>query len=139
MRKVIAYISGHYAPVIDHLTYYIYMRDDQGNSYKLDGKITDEDTKQHKQIAAELIAAITATKKAIELGYEQIELCYRFNGVQYFFTGYWRTKSDFSYNYKNTMYKLSKKIDITFRKATKSDVNPMKEIVNVNNWLNIRR
>ena len=112
-----AYIDGSFVPDFSFPTYGIYMVDEKGKEYKFNGKVVDPHIRKHRQIAGELVAAVAAVKKAIELGYDTVELYYDYEGIKNFCTLEWKPKQILTKKYNRIMNELSEKIKIKFIKV----------------------
>lgn len=69
-----------------------------------------------RNVAGELIATTNAIKRAINLGYSKISICYDYIGIYKYFSSEWMAKDKFIMDYVIMSKSLSTKIDIKFIK-----------------------
>lgn len=70
-----------------------------------------------RNVAGEVCGAIRAVKEAINLGYSSIRICYDYEGIEAWCNGRWRAQKPLTIHYRGAMDKLSKEINITFKKV----------------------
>ena len=91
------------------------------------GLIDDKELSSMNQVGGELVAAVKAIVKAIELGYTEVVIKHDYKGVADWADGTWKTKKNATKRYKVKINELRKKIKITFVKIS-GDNNPADEI-----------
>lgn len=70
-----------------------------------------------RNVVGELYATVTAVNECITLGYKDIIIHYDYQGIESWVTSSWRANKMLTHDYKATMLKLSKNINIQFVKV----------------------
>ena len=74
-----------------------------------------------RNVTGEMLGAMNATKLAIKLGYDEIEIHYDYNGIEYWVTGDWKAKKIQTIQYRIAMRKWMDEIRISFKKVKAHD------------------
>lgn len=72
---------------------------------------------QHRNVTGEMLGAMYAVKTAMKNGYREIELCYDYEGIEKWVTGAWRSKTELTGQYAQSMREWGKSIRIIFTKV----------------------
>ena len=72
---------------------------------------------QHRNVTGEMLGAMYAVKTAMLNGYQEIELCYDYEGIEKWVTGSWRSKTELTQKYAQSMREWGKSIRIFFTKV----------------------
>ena len=72
---------------------------------------------QHRNVTGEMLGAMYAVKTAMMNGYSAIEICYDYEGIEKWVTGVWRSKTELTQKYAQSMREWAKSIQITFTKV----------------------
>ncbi|MBP3204331.1 MAG: ribonuclease H family protein [Lachnospiraceae bacterium] len=72
---------------------------------------------QHRNVTGEMLGAMYAVKTAMKNGYREIELCYDYEGIEKWVTGAWRSKTELTQKYAQSMREWGKSIQIFFTKV----------------------
>lgn len=115
--KVVAYVDGSYEHSL--LTYAygcVYLL--PGGEIKTEsGSGQNPETATIRNVAGEMIGAMTAVRWAIKNGYQSIEICYDYEGIEKWATGAWKAKMELTQKYAAYMREKAQKIGITFMKV----------------------
>ncbi len=72
---------------------------------------------QHRNVTGEMLGAMYAVKTAMKNGYKEIELCYDYEGIEKWVTGAWRSKTELTQKYAQSMREWGESIRICFTKV----------------------
>ena len=111
------YVDGSYSEKCEKFSYGVYFTD---NDYEF--SLCESFGKSNPfygftNVAGELFGAIVAIQKAIELGYEEINLAYDFEGIGFFWHYNYQSDNDIAIAYKQVVRKLMKEIKVNFVKV----------------------
>lgn len=70
-----------------------------------------------RNVTGEMLGAMFAVKWAMKNGFRRIEIRYDYEGVEKWVTGAWKSKTELTQKYAETMRNWSAKINITFTKV----------------------
>ncbi len=68
--------------------------------YEYSGSGNNSETAKIKNVAGELLGAMTAIKKAKDLGATKLIICYDYLGIEYWARGKWKTNNTYTKSYK---------------------------------------
>lgn len=88
-----------------------------GKIETVSGSGKDEELLKMRNVSAEILGAMAVIEKAYSLGIKNISLYYDYAGIECWATGAWKTKNIHTMNYKKTMQKYMKKMNIRFVKV----------------------
>lgn len=72
---------------------------------------------QHRNVTGEMLGAMYAVKTAMMNGYSEIELCYDYEGIEKWVTGAWKSKTELTQKYAQSMREWGSSIRILFTKV----------------------
>ncbi len=82
-----------------------------GEKHILQGHGSDYSMVTMRNVAGEIIGAISAVKKAIELGIKELDIYYDYEGIEKWATGQWKTNKEGTMAYAEYMQKCGIKIN----------------------------
>lgn len=113
--KCCAYIDGSYNPRRDVYGYGIILFDQHGNKHALQGKDNGRESVKMRNVAGEILGAVMAIRKAIELDMPEITLYYDYEGIEKWITGEWQAKNPMTKAYVYCVTQaMSNHLDVYF-------------------------
>ena len=88
-----------------------------GQRYVLQGYGSDEEMASMRNVAGEILGAIAAVKKALELGLTQITIYYDYAGIEKWATGEWKRNKSGTIAYYEYMQGIRSRIHVDFVKV----------------------
>lgn len=89
----------------------------QNTKQIVQGTGNDERYIKERNIAGELLGTLQAIQKAIDSGYNEINLFFDYSGIEAYISGEWATKTPLAKYYRDTMNELQKAAIIHFVKV----------------------
>ena len=114
---MVAYVDGSYDHEKGVYGYGIVAIHPDGRVEHFAGAGNKEETAALRNVAGETIAAMTATRYAIQCGYENIKIFYDYSGIENWVTGAWKAKKNLTIKYSTAMREWADKINIQFEKV----------------------
>ena len=115
--KPYAFVDGSFNAETNVYGFGGFLIDDKGNEHILQGHGDTIDMASMRNVAGEILGAITAVKKAIELKLSKITIYYDYKGIECWVNGSWECKNPCTKMYREYMSKFNTKIDIKFIKV----------------------
>ncbi len=115
--KVIAYVDGSYEHSLLTYAYGCVYLLPGGETQTESGSGQNPETATIRNVAGEMIGAMSAVRYAIKNGYQSIEICYDYEGIEKWATGAWKAKMELTQKYAAYMRERSQKIAISFTKV----------------------
>lgn len=81
------------------------------------GSGNNPDSAKLRNVTGEMLGAMFAVKWALKNGFRKIEIRYDYEGVEKWVTGAWKSKTELTRKYAETMRNWSSKIAISFTKV----------------------
>ncbi len=114
-----AYVDGSFSRKLNKFSYGVYFETKDSNhelslsqAFGSDNPFFDYDN-----VAGEIFASIVAIKKAIELGYKEINLVYDFDGIGFFWHYAYKPSNELAAAYKQLIRPLLREITVNFTKV----------------------
>lgn len=85
--------------------------------YPIYGRGSNSEWSSMRNVAGEILGAVSAVNKAIKLGLDEITILYDYKGIEAWVTGGWRTNNPCTKRYKEEMQKAKEVINIKFYKV----------------------
>lgn len=95
-----AYVDGSYNQSTNTYGYGVVLMYKE-NQHTFKGAGQNKDTAKIRNVAGELLGAMTAIKKAKELGAKEIIICYDYEGIEKWPTHKWQAKNQYSQSYRD--------------------------------------
>lgn len=127
---LLAYVDGSFNPKTSVWGYGVYLADPNRPGFE-PVEISGSGTKyaDSNNAIGEVYAAMTAVKRAIDLGYKDVLIVHDHDGVQAWVTGQWDATIEMTQVYRDWMKKQGKKIQIKFRHVKGHSGDPLNELV----------
>lgn len=128
-KEAVAYVDGSYNRNTGYWGYgvILFPKDDEDEHWEFSGK--GNKYNQHWNIAGELYASAIATREAIAKGFNELTICYDYEGIEYLVTGKWKIKSELSNKYALTMRDYINFITLHFEKVKAHSGDRFNEMV----------
>ena len=128
MDRVTAYVDGSYEHAIGTYAYGCVVFTPEGQAYRKSGRGNNPDTAKIRNIAGEMLAAMTSVQWAMKHGYPAIEIRYDYMGIEKWATGEWKAKNELTGKYAATMQRWGSIIRISFTKVKAHTGNTYNEM-----------
>lgn len=96
--------------------------------WKKSGVVDDSAYVGSRNVSGEIVAVLQGVDYAIYKGYKHVEICYDYIGLEKWFNGDWKTKSQISSAYVYILKNKAKKISISFKKIKAHSGNYFNEM-----------
>lgn len=116
-NKLLTYVDGSFEPSIPKYSFGCVFILSDGRIYVEFGNGDNPQSLQHRNVTGEMLGAMFAVKTAMMNGFEAVEICYDYQGIEKWVTGEWRSKTELTQKYTTAMREWSKSIQITFTKV----------------------
>ena len=111
-----AYIDGSFKPASGVYGYGGFINDG-GRYYLIQGTGSNPVFASEQNVAGEVIGALQAIWKAVNLGITEINLYYDYAGIEQWATGGWSAKTELPKRYHDAMQRITDRITIHFVKV----------------------
>ena len=115
-ERIIAYVDGSYEHSLLTYAYGCVYLLPNGEIKTESGSGQNPEVATIRNVAGEMIGAMTAIRWAIKNGYQSIEICYDYEGIEKWATGAWKAKNELTQKYAAYMREKQQKISVTFTK-----------------------
>lgn len=113
---LVAYVDGSSSMNIDEYGSGVVLIFPDDKVEEISFKGGNEDAKSMKNVAGELSAAMVAMKRAKELGFKKLILCFDYQGIQKWITGEWKCRNEMTRMYKMWYENnIKDSLDISFK------------------------
>ena len=72
---------------------------------------------KQRNVAGEMVASMLAVRWALVNGYDELEICYDYSGIEAWVTGDWKAKNDLTQKYRDFMRSYDTRLKIHFTKV----------------------
>lgn len=72
---------------------------------------------KHRNVTGEMLGAMYAVRTAMMNGFHEVEICYDYEGIEKWVTGNWRSKTELTQKYAQSMREWGENIKIIFTKV----------------------
>ena len=115
--QLIAYVDGSYEhSLLKYAFGCIFLMPD-GTVYVENGSGNNPESAKLRNVTGEMLGSMFAVRWAIKNGFRQIELRYDYEGVEKWVTGAWKSKTELTQKYAQSMQMWSAQIGIKFTKV----------------------
>lgn len=114
---LLAYVDGSYDDTLKKYAFGCVFILADGHIYTQYGNGDNEQSLQHRNVTGEMLGAMYAVKTAMLNGFQKVELCYDYQGIEKWVTGEWRSKTELTQKYARAMREWGTKIHISFTKV----------------------
>ncbi|MCM1027017.1 MAG: ribonuclease H family protein [Roseburia sp.] len=114
---LLAYVDGSYEDSRKRYAFGCVFLLPDGRIYTQRGGGDNPQSLQHRNVTGEMLGAMYAVKAAMYSGYEAVELRYDYQGIEKWVTGEWRSKTELTRKYAESMREWGRSIRIRFTKV----------------------
>ncbi len=115
--SLIAYVDGSFDAAIGKYAFGCVILTPDGDIIKESGNGDNPESLAIRNVAGEMLGAMTAVRWAIKNGYDNLELRYDYEGIEKWATGVWKAKNTLTQKYAEYMQRQQNHIKISFRKV----------------------
>ena len=115
--RLIAYVDGSFDAAIGKYAFGCVILTPDGDIIKESGNGDNPESLAIRNVAGEMLGAMTAVRWAIQNGYDNLELRYDYEGIEKWATGVWKAKNTLTQKYAEYMQRQQNHIKISFRKV----------------------
>lgn len=115
--ELLAYVDGSYDDSLKKYAFGCVFLLADGRVFTQYGNGDNEQSLQHRNVTGEMLGAMYAVKFAMFNGFRKMELRYDYQGIEKWVTGEWRSKTELTGKYADTMREWGKSIEIKFTKV----------------------
>ncbi|MDE6016497.1 MAG: ribonuclease H family protein, partial [Acetatifactor sp.] len=115
--RLLAYVDGSYD---DSLKKYAFgcVFLPEGEEIRLAyGNGDNPQSLQHRNVTGEMLGAMYAVRTAMANGFREVEICYDYEGIEKWVTGSWRSRTELTRKYADSMREWGRSIGIFFTKV----------------------
>ena len=116
-ESLLAYVDGSYDDTLKKYAFGCVFILADGHIYTQYGNGDNKQSLQHRNVTGEMLGAMYAVKTAMLNGFQKVELCYDYQGIEKWVTGEWRSKTELTQKYAGAMREWGTKIHISFTKV----------------------
>ncbi len=114
---ITVYVDGSYDDSLKRYAFGCVFLHENGEIYTAFGNGDNPQSLPLRNVTGEMLGAMYAVKTAIVNGYEEVELCYDYEGIEKWVTGAWRAKNELTQKYAASMRTWRNQIRIIFTKV----------------------
>lgn len=115
--ELLAYVDGSYDDRIKKYAFGCVFLLPDGRIFTEYGNGDNEQSLQHRNVTGEMLGAMYAVKFAMLNGFRSVELRYDYQGIEKWVTGEWRSKTELTQKYAQSMREWGKSISVRFTKV----------------------
>lgn len=115
--KVLVYVDGSYEHKIKKYSFGCVFILADGRVFTESGNGDNPDSLKLRNVTGEMLGAMFAVKFAMVNGFSEIEICYDYVGIEKWVIGSWKSKTELTIKYAQTMQEWSRQIKINFTKV----------------------
>lgn len=115
--KVIAYVDGSYEHTLLKYAFGCVFLLPDGRRLTENGSGNNPESAKLRNVTGEMLGAMFAVRFAMKNGYQKIEICYDYEGVEKWVTGAWKSKTKLTQKYAQAMRSWGEKVQISFTKV----------------------
>ncbi|MDO5564061.1 MAG: RNAse H family protein [Eubacteriales bacterium] len=116
-KKLIAYVDGSFNESLGRYSFACILILSNKKTFEYFGSGDNEDTKQIRNVAGEMLGAMFATKWATINNFKSIDIYYDYIGIEAWAVNKWKTKNVFTKKYADFMNEYKKYLKINFYKV----------------------
>lgn len=115
--ELLTYVDGSYEHSIQRYAFGCVFILEDGRVFTECGSGNEPKSLQHRNVTGEMLGAMYAVRTAIFNGYQEIEICYDYEGIERWVTGEWKGKTELTRKYADAMRRWEKQIQVKFVKV----------------------
>ncbi|MCM1113774.1 MAG: ribonuclease H family protein [Muribaculum sp.] len=116
--RLLVYVDGSYQDSLKKYAFGCVFLPPAGEIRLAYGNGDNPESLQHRNVTGEMLGAMYAVRTAMRNGYAEVELCYDYEGIEKWVTGSWRSKTELTQKYAQSMRRWGQEICIFFTKVT---------------------
>ena len=116
--RLLTYVDGSYDDSIPKYAFGCVFLLEDGEIRLAYGNGDNPQSLKHRNVTGEMLGAMYAVKTAMMNGFQAVEICYDYEGIEKWVTGSWRSKTELTQKYTASMREWGEKIQIFFTKVT---------------------
>ena len=116
--QLLAYVDGSFEESIGKYSFGNVFILPDGRIFTAYGNGDEEKSLQHHNVTGEMLGAMYAVLTAMRSGYKSVEICYDYQGIEKWVTGEWKSKTELTQKYTQSMRAWRRSIDIVFTKVS---------------------
>lgn len=115
--KLLVYVDGSYNDSLKKYAFGCVFLPPAGEIRLAYGNGDNPESLQHRNVTGEMLGAMYAVRTAMKNGFAEVELCYDYEGIEKWVTGSWRSKTELTQKYAQSMRQWAGDIRILFTKV----------------------
>lgn len=116
--RLLAYVDGSYDDSLPKYAFGCVFLLEGGEIRLAYGNGDNPQSLKHRNVTGEMLGAMFAVKTAMRNGYKEVEIFYDYEGIEKWVTGSWRSKTELTQIYAQSMREWGRSIGIYFTKVT---------------------
>ncbi|MDE7254367.1 MAG: ribonuclease H family protein [Acetatifactor sp.] len=115
--RLLAYVDGSYDDSLPKYAFGCVFLLEGGEIRLACGNGDNPQSLKHRNVTGEMLGAMYAVRTAMMNGYQAVEICYDYEGIEKWVTGSWRSKTELTQKYAASMREWGKSIQIFYTKV----------------------
>lgn len=115
--RLLAYVDGSYDDSLPKYAFGCVFLLEGGEIRLAFGNGDNPQSLRHRNVTGEMLGAMYAVRTAMLNGFREIEVCYDYEGIEKWVTGNWRSKTELTQKYAQSMQEWGKSIKMIFTKV----------------------
>lgn len=115
--RLLTYVDGSYDDSLPKYAFGCVFLLEGGEIRLAFGNGDNPQSLQHRNVTGEMLGAMYAVRTAMLNGFREIEICYDYEGIEKWVTGNWRSKTELTQKYAQSMREWGKSIKMIFTKV----------------------
>ncbi len=116
--RLLVYVDGSYDDSLPKYAFGCVFLLEDGQIRVAYGNGDNPQSLKHRNVTGEMLGAMYAVRTAMMNGYLEVEICFDYEGIEKWVTGSWRSKTELTAKYAESMREWSRGIRIYFTKVT---------------------
>lgn len=116
-RRLLTYVDGSYDESLQKYAFGCVFLPEGGEIRLAYGNGDNPQSLKHRNVTGEMLGAMYAVRTAMANGYGEVEICYDYEGIEKWVTGAWRSKTELTGKYAESMREWGQSIRILFTKV----------------------
>lgn len=116
--RLLVYVDGSYDDSLPKYAFGCVFLLEGGEIRLAYGNGDNPQSLKHRNVTGEMLGAMYAVKTAMMNGFSEVEICFDYEGIEKWVTGSWRSKTELTGKYAESMREWGRSIKIYFTKVT---------------------
>ncbi len=116
INHLVAYVDGSYEETLNRYSYGCVFLTPDGKIIRQSGSGSNPESAKLRNVSGEMLGAMFAVAWAKKAGFDKLEICYDYMGIEMWATGRWKAKNELTAKYAQFMKENQKLLSIAFRK-----------------------